>query len=288
MNLLDEIRKLVREEDLDRLEELLPELVKPFLSFPAYREYFSVSDLPGIDLRDSVQLGLLTEVFPRFQSEYDLLSHRATEDPREFHLNNDLFDGTDALIYYCMIRHLQPRLIIEVGSGMSTRLASRAMETNGRGEMICIEPYPDRVVQSGLPRLRQLIVQPVQNVPFETFSRLHAGDILFIDSSHVVKIGSDVNYLLLEVLPRLAPGVVIHIHDVFLPLEYRRDWVKEELRFWNEQYLLHAFLLFNREFQVLFGNTYAALRFGPEMKRVFPRSPWWGGVSFWIERRAAG
>jgi hypothetical protein len=125
----------------------------------------------------------------------------------------------------------------------------------------------------------------VQEVELELFQQLGAGDVLFIDSSHVVKTGGDVNYLYLEVLPRLRPGVVVHVHDIFLPGEYRKDWVTEEFRFWTEQYLLQAFLAFNSEFEVLLCNSYLGRYHRPALQNVFPKAPWWGGGSFWMQRR---
>src|SRR5205809_130172 len=125
----------------------------------------------------------------------------------------------------------------------------------------------------------------VEYVDLEFFSQLDSGDILFIDSSHTVRIGGDVNYLFLKVLPRLKPGVIVHIHDIFLPFEYRRDWVMDEFRFWTEQYLLQAFLTFNSEFEVLMGNGYLGHYHMEDLKATFPISPWWGGVSFWIRRQ---
>jgi hypothetical protein len=113
-----------------------------------------------------------------------------------------------------------------------------------------------------------------------TVSQLQSSDILFIDSSHTVKIGGDANYLFLEVLPRLKPGVIVHVHDMFLPFEYRRDCVMEEFRFWTEQYLLQAFLSFNSEFEVLMANSYVAHRYMKELKATFANSPWWGGEAF--------
>jgi hypothetical protein len=117
------------------------------------------------------------------------------------------------------------------------------------------------------------------------FEELEAGDILFIDTSHVVAIGSDVNYLLLEVLPRLRPGVIVHVHDIYFPTEYPRDWVLNERRFWTEQYLLQAFLTFNSEYAVLLCNNFLSRHHGALMRETFPRSPWWGGGSCWIRRR---
>src|SRR5262249_46442361 len=113
-------------------------------------------------------------------------------------------------------------------------------------------------------------------------------DILFIDSSHVFRVDSDVRFLFLEVLPRLNPGVLIHIHDIFLPYDYPRDWIVKEHRFWNEQYLLHAFLLFNRAFEVLWAGSYMHTRHSDKLKRAFasydPASVWPG--SFWMRRLA--
>ena len=117
------------------------------------------------------------------------------------------------------------------------------------------------------------------------FSQLESGDILFIDSSHTVKIGSDVNYLFLEVLPRLRPGVIVHVHDIFLPFEYRRDWVLEEFRFWTEQYLLQSFLTFNSEFEVLMANYYLYHYHQDQLKAVFPNLSSWIGGSFWLRRK---
>jgi hypothetical protein len=215
--------------------------------------------------------------------------------PRRFHLNNGLFGGTDALVAYCMIRHIQPRLIIEVGSGFSSLVAAETIARNGSSELICIEPFPREFVRKGFPGLQSLIEERVQDINLEFFSQLESGDILFIDSSHTVKIGGDVNYLFLEVLPRLKPGVIVHVHDIFLPFEYRRDWVLDEFRFWSEQYLLQAFLTFNSEFEVVMANRYLAHRYREDLKTAFPNlenvkpalpNPVkWGGGSFWMRRK---
>ncbi len=135
--------------------------------------------------------------------------------------------------------------------------------------------------------MRSLIQKKVEDVELEFFSQLQSGDILFIDSSHTVKIGGDVNYLFLEVLPRLRPGVIVHVHDIFFPFDYRRDWVLDEFRFWTEQYMLRAFLAFNSDFEVLLCNNYLAYRYLDHFKATFPSSPWWGGGSFWMRRKLA-
>ena len=238
-------------------------------------------------MNDSGQLELLTRTFPTFREEYDRLPLNATDRPHEYYLNNGLFGGTDALALYCMVRHFKPRLILEVGSGHSSRLCAQAAVLNGCTELVCIEPNPDPLLKLGFPGLGTLISQPVQEVGLETFDQLRDGDILFIDSSHVVACGSDVNYLFLEVLPRLKPGVIVHVHDIFLPCDYPRQWVKEQRRFWNEQYLLHAFLLFNSDYEVLQANSYLEATHPSQMRATFPHSPWWGGGSFWMRRRSA-
>ena len=243
------------------------------------------SELVGIDMNDSVQLDLLRNRFPKFRGEYEQLPTKPTGQPSRFHLNNDFFDGTDALVAYCMVRHFQPRLIIEVGSGFSSLIAAEAAAKNKSSALICIEPFPREFLRQRFPRLHSLIEKKVEDLDLDFFSQLGPGDILFIDSSHTIKIGGDVNYLFLEVLPRLKPGVIVHVHDIFLPFDYRRDWVMDEFRFWTEQYLLQAFLTFNSEFEVLMANSYLGHYHKEDLKTTFPNSPWWGGGSFWMRRR---
>ena len=253
------------------------------------------SKLVGIEMNANAQLDLLRNHFPKFRDEYEQLPTQPVENQKRFHLNNGLFDGVDALTAYCMVRYFQPRLIIEVGSGFSSLILGEAAVKNHKTAIVCIEPYPMAFLRQGFPWLHELIEANVQDVNLEFFSKLGSNDILFIDSSHTVKVGSDVNYLFLEVLPRLKPGVIVHIHDVFLPFEYRRDWVIDELRFWSEQYLLQAFLTFNSEFEVLLANNYLshyhqahlknAFPFLQDLKTVFTRLRMWQGGSFWMRRK---
>jgi hypothetical protein len=244
------------------------------------------SELVGIDMNNSVQLDLLQKQFPKFRDEYEEFPTKPTEGQTQFYLNNGLFDGTDALVAYCMVRHFQPQSIVEIGGGFSSLLLGQALaKNNNNANLICVEPFPQHFLRQGFPGLRSLMKKKVQDIDLDFFSQLNPGDILFIDSSHTVKIGGDVNYLFLEVLPRLKPGVIVHVHDIFLPFEYRRDWVMEEHRFWTEQYLLQAFLTFNSEFEVLLANSYLAYRYMEHFKATFPKSPLWGGGSFWMRRK---
>jgi len=184
-----------------------------------------------------------------------------------------------------MVRHFQPQLILEIGGGFSSLLLSEAAAKNNGSSVICIEPFPPEFLKQGSPGLRSLIEKEVQDIDLDFFAQLASGDILFIDSSHTVKIGGDVNYLFLEVLPRLSPGVIVHIHDIFLPFEYRRKWVVDELRFWTEQYLLQAFLAFNSDYEVLIANNYLSHYYEEDLKATFPDLPCWGGGSLWMRRR---
>jgi hypothetical protein len=243
------------------------------------------SELPGINMNNAMHLELLSKVFPQYEREYSRFSDQPTDSPYEFYFDNPMFSGTDALVLYGMLRHFKPRRVLEVGSGFSSRVAATALQANGSGELVCIEPYPHEVLRHEFPTLTQLIEKEVQQVDLKVFHNLAANDVLFIDSSHVVRVGGDVDYLFLEVLPRLAPGVIIHVHDIFLPLPGRRDWVMELRRFWNEQQLLQAFLTCNSEFEVLFANAYASRKFADKLQAAFPISPWWGGGSFWMRRR---
>jgi Methyltransferase domain len=240
------------------------------------------STLPGLDLNDAGQTELL-RAFVAFRREYDALPLRPQADPGEFFFGNPMFSGTDALVLYCMVRYFRPSGIIEIGSGFSSRVIRRATRANGGARVTCIDPFPADGLGNWFPEAT-IISEPVQKVELPLFHTLRAGDILFIDSSHVARIGGDVTFLFLEVLPRLNPGVLVHVHDIFLPFEMRQEWVQNEMRFWTEQYLLQAFLTFNREFEILMANSYLAATHAELLRATFSKSPWWGGGSFWMRR----
>lgn len=243
------------------------------------------SALNGINMNAEQQLQLLREAFSNFYEEYRQFPKQKTKDPTKFYFNNGAFGGTDALVLYCMVRHFKPNLVVEVGSGYSTLVTLEAARINENTRLVCVDPYPAPFLEPRRLGIQELHPHKVQDVNLDVFRRLESGDILFIDTSHVVKIGSDVNYLFLNVLPLLKPGVIVHIHDIFFPNDYPREWVIDQKIFWNEQYLLQAFLMYNSAFDVLFCNSYAAAHFMDDFKRVFPNSPWWGGGSFWMQRR---
>jgi predicted O-methyltransferase YrrM len=200
-----------------------------------------------------------------------------------FTFANGYFTSADAAGLYTVIREYQPRKILEIGSGISTRVALAALEDSGQGELITVEPYEaERMPNEPTHRT------PVQQLPLEVFDELEANDILFIDSSHVAAIGSDVTHLILRVLPRLRPGVLVHFHDIFLPDEYPRSWALELRRFWSEQYLVHAFLLFNDEFEVLWASCYLATRRPDLVAWPRPQDAETAPGSLWLRRRTNG
>lgn len=165
----------------------------------------------------------------------------------------------DGDVLYLMVRHLKPRRMIEIGSGYSTLAAGAALVKNAEETgVVCdftaIEPYPGKHISSGVPGLTTLLPKPVQAINLDTFASLEENDILFIDSTHVVMIDSDVVYEVLEILPRLRPGVVVHFHDIFLPYDYPENWIRSWGFFWNEAYMLQAFLAHNDRFEVMIGN----------------------------------
>jgi hypothetical protein len=197
-----------------------------------------------------------------------------------------MFNDFDPLVLHSLIRFHKPKLVVEIGSGYSTRVIARAARLNASTQVVVVDRYPGEVVREGIPGVDQLINADVHEAEPSIFARLGQGDILFIDTSHVVRCASEVNYLFFEVIPRLNPGVMVHVHDIFFPNDYPRSWVVDLKLFWTEQYLLQAFLAFNSEFQVLFCNSFMAARHTDEMRSIFPQSPHVGGTSFWMVRRS--
>jgi hypothetical protein len=210
-----------------------------------------------------------------------------------FDFANEYFAGLDAAMYYALIRDLRPARVIEIGSGMSTRIAAKALERNlaegRRGELTCIEPFPQPRLTEDMPAIT-LLQQPVERVPLDTFDALQSGDILFIDSSHAAKFGGDVCREFLEILPRLQPGVWVHVHDIFFPHDYPAEWVIDKRLAFNEQYLLEAYLAFNRAFAVRAVNHWLATEHRGDVEVLAPPSVWrpgpLGAGSFWMQRVA--
>lgn len=253
------------------------------------------SEMPGIDFREREQLRLLELLANTYKGEYSRLPKgRKDVASGAFYLQNNLFSSVDAEILYAMVRHLKPKRIVEIGSGYSTLLmlqATAANQEEGKPAQVrCIDPYPRNFIAELADRGRLDLSQAsVETVPLDTFSELSHGDILFIDSSHVLRTGGDVHREFLEILPRIGAGTFVHIHDIFLPHDYPSKWVMDNHWFWNEQYLLQAFLSFNSEFEVVL--ALAWLHFNHRDKLVESVPSYDPGTvlpgSFWMRRRSA-
>lgn len=243
-------------------------------------------ELPGVDQRLPQQLALAMEL-ARFYGDEDFA--RTQRPDRRYCLANEFFCYGDAFVYQAMLRHLRPARVIEVGAGWSSAVLLDTDERFLGNSIACtfVEPYPDRLLSllrpADVARTR-LLRKRLQDVPLAEFAALQANDVLFVDSSHVAKTGSDVLHALFAVLPVLRAGVHVHVHDVHANFEYPEPWVREG-RSWNEAYFLRAFLMHNRDWEiVLHGPTLA--EYAPE--QLLPRMPKVAenvGGSLWLRRR---
>lgn len=212
-------------------------------------------ELPGIDLREARQLELLERLLPL----YGDLPFQDEPGRHRYHYDNDYFTGSDAVGYALMLRHLRPRRVVEVGAGHSSALALDVDELflGGRTRFLFVDPEPERL--RGLVRDAELegrlVASPVQDVPLARFEELGPGDVLFVDSSHVLKAGSDVQHLVDEVYPRLASGVHVHVHDVFWPFEYPPSWLATGCAV-NEAYAMRALLQAGSAYEIVLFNTF--------------------------------
>jgi predicted O-methyltransferase YrrM len=245
--------------------------------------------LPGIRIDDEAMIKLWRS-FDRFLKPRPFPIEE-TEGHR-YWLANRAYAFNDGTTLHCMLRHFQPKRVIEVGSGYSSACTLETAERflSEDIQLTFIDPRPKLLNQlfSVEPPKRKVEILPsiVQDIPLTTFDALEKDDILFIDSTHVMKTASDVNYEFLEILPRLKSGVVVHIHDIFWPFEYPDRWTLEENRSWNEIYALRAFLAFNYAFEIIYFSDYFWRFHREELVR---NAPWLnrksGGGNIWLRRR---
>ncbi|MBP9655776.1 MAG: class I SAM-dependent methyltransferase [Rhodocyclaceae bacterium] len=241
--------------------------------------------LPGIDMREAEQMQLLES----FAGYYESMPFRAEKTAGlRYHFDNPAYSYSDAILLHCMIRHVRPRRFIEVGSGYSSCVTLDTSELffGAEIETTFIEPYPallESLLKEGDRARIRIVPSRLQDVPLATFEALESNDILFIDSTHVGKTGSDVNHLFFEILPRLASGVHVHVHDIFYPFEYPKEWVYKG-RAWNEAYMTRAFLQYNAAFRIALMNTFMQRFHADFFREKMPlclRNP---GGSLWLRR----
>jgi len=237
----------------------------------------------GFCLNDSAYLQFLQTVCGPRKEKYSALPVMSDPGQDGYFLQNAWFGAVDAEILYCVIDHFRPSRIIEIGSGYSTRLMRRTIrEGNVKTKLTSIDPIPRVGVQSCADEEIRMIVE---DVPISRFAdELQPNDILFIDSSHVIKTGGDVPYLFLEVLPKLQAGVLIHVHDIFLPFDYPKYFIEKRWG-WTEQYLFHAFMLGNHDYEILWPSYYMwQLHRQAVVNAVSAQAPVCDPSSFWIRR----
>lgn len=227
-------------------------------------------NLKGINWNISEQL----EVLKTFTFSEELVDiPQKKQEPLKFHLNNGAFESGDAEYWYQIIRKIKPKRIFEVGSGNSTLMAINALQKNHaedpnyKFEHICIEPYEMLwLEEAGISVVRK----KVEEVELSFFSQLQENDILFIDSSHIIRPQGDVLFEYLELLPSLNIGVIVHIHDIFSPKNYLKQWLQDEVLLWNEQYLLEAFLSHNSSWKIIGALNYLHHNHYEKFKSVAP------------------
>lgn len=246
-------------------------------------------EVRGIDFNDAHHERVLHEYFPAFYPDF-AYPRQSDGKPLTFYTENDQFSWLDCRALFVLLRAWRPKRFVEVGSGFSTLLVADVNRRflGGSMSICCIEPNPRPALRAPSLGLERLIVSKVQETGLEIFDRLDVGDVLFIDSSHVAKTGSDVNHLCFEVLPRLRKGVRVHFHDIFFPEDYPKPWALDENRCWNEQYVVRALLMYSSHFRVLFGSNYAFTTHAAALREALrdPDGAYYGGGSLWIEKIA--
>jgi hypothetical protein len=241
--------------------------------------------LPGIELNELDQLALLGQFEPYYAS---MPFPAQKTDGSRYYFENAAYTYSDAVMLHCMMRHLRPKQLVEIGSGYSS---CAILDTNeacfdNSIALTFIEPYPQLLESVIMPSDRQrvtILPTRLQDVDPKVFAQLGENDILFIDSTHVSKTGSDVNWMFFEILPALRPGVHVHIHDIFYPFEYPKEWVTGG-RSWNETYVLRAFLQYNDNFRIILMNTFLEYFHEPWFAEKMPLCLKNTGGSIWLRR----
>ena len=241
-------------------------------------------ELAGIDLREPEQLALIE----RIANELNDAPSGSTPSPTtRYPADNPSFGIGDATMLEGMLRLHAPSRIVEIGSGYSSALILDVVEHHLPGTAVTfVEPHTEllrSLMREGDDGRCHIVEQRVQDVPAKLLDQLERGDVLLIDSTHVVRTGSDVCHLILDVLPTLAPGVIVHVHDIFWPFQLPEGWI-EEGRQWCESYLVRAFLTGNNEWEIVLFNDYVGRYHVPLLQKLLPQFLNNPGGSLWIRR----
>jgi predicted O-methyltransferase YrrM len=288
-----EIDQRLREEEVGRPTTWVPpgHFYSPIPSLEEIRskekELFAEipREIPGIDMNVEEQLRLFDH-FKKYYGEQPFEAQKKNN--MRYFFENPAYLYSDAIFLHCMIRHFKPRRIIEIGSGYSSCVMLDTNELFFNNEIQCtfIEPYPElllSLMKAADKDRVEIISHNLQDIAIKKFENLTEGDFLFVDSTHVSKINSDVNYIFFKVLPMLSKGVYIHFHDIFYPFEYPKEWVYEG-RSWNEAYILRAFLEYNNSFKIIFFNTFLEHFYEDIFLRQMPLCLKNRGGSIWLKK----
>jgi len=261
---------------------------EPQFDFRKIKHSFSDErSLPAIDWNIQEQLQTLRAFIHTGELEH-IPAEKPITGGLNYYWNNGSFESGDAEYWYQLIRTKRPNKIIEVGSGNSTLMAINAIRRNReddpdyRCKHVCIEPYEmPWLEKSGVTVVRK----KVEDIDISFFSELESGDILFIDSSHMIRPEGDVLFEYLQLLPSLKAGVIVHVHDIFSPRNYPDEWLRDKVRFWNEQYLLEAFLSHNASWKIVGSLNYLHHNHYDALKNACPNlTPDREPGSFYIQR----
>lgn len=268
-----------------------------YLPIPDKRDlvYQKDSQLVGLSINDKQCFEFLENVISKYKKEFNAFPIHGDKNAHDYYLLNGGFMAIDGNVYYSLIRHLKPAKIIEIGSGWSSLLAMKAIKKNreesGKNtNLTLIEPFPSNYLTKGTDATTELIPKKVQEIGLDFFGSLGPGDILFIDSTHSLKSGGDVWYEYCEILPLLQAGVYVHVHDISLPKPYPHVYYDNQL-FWNEQYLLQAFLTYNTKFDIVWPGNYMLIKYSekiraaflPELDLMRQKYPFSEATSFWMQ-----
>jgi len=244
----------------------------------------SINKIEGIDLNESNQFKLLNDLLNFYE---EIPFEQEKNEKLRYYYNNDFYHYFDAISLYLLMRFFNPQKIIEIGSGFSSALMLDVNKIffNNKIGLTFIEPFPDRLRHLTRPTDNFTLIEKFfREEDLDLFNSLNRNDFLFIDSSHVVKTGSELNTLLFEVLPTLKAGVKIHFHDIFFPFEYPKKWVLKENRSWNEAYFLRTFLMYNNQFEITLFNSFIETFYKDWLLNNMPLCSKSNGSSLWLSK----